>query len=101
VLGVKALMDFGLQASPCMTRRQSRREDHLEHDELACAVRPLHDHHHDIGNVHEGKICHIIEVEHRVLEENSWVLTRIYPAILSPNFGKIVNNSANLEDDDE
>jgi hypothetical protein len=51
--------------------------------------------------IHEGKICHIIEVEHRVLEENSWVLTRIYPAILSPNFGKIVNNSANLEDDDE
>jgi hypothetical protein len=34
-------------------------------------------------------------------EENGWVVTNIYPEELDPNLGERIDNSGDLEDDDE
>lgn len=59
-------------------------------DKLACAMLHLNDHYYDIGDVNEGELRHIIDVNHRVLEEKSWVITSIYPAKLGPTFGEFI-----------
>jgi hypothetical protein len=72
--------------------------------ELACATRscvmvmPLDHCYHDV--VHDnlmGKLCHVIDVELSVLDENSWMVSNIYPEDLDQNLGETVDNSGDLE----
>jgi hypothetical protein len=78
-------------------------------DELACATRscvmvmPLDHHYHDVvdNNQQMGKLCHVIDVEHWVLDENGWMVSNIYPEDLDQNLRETVDNSEDLEEDDE
>ena len=75
--------------------------------ELACATRycvlvmPLDLRYHDVeAGDEKSKLCHVIDVEHSVLEENGWAVASIYPEDLDPILGEIIDNSGDLEDED-
>jgi hypothetical protein len=65
-------------------------------------VMPLNHRYHDV--VHDGpmgKLCHVIDVEHSVLDENGWMVSNIHPEDLDQNLGETVDNSGDLEDGED
>jgi hypothetical protein len=74
-------------------------------NELVCATRsclmvmPLDHRFHDVMEDDQlGKLCHVIDVQHSVLEEDGWMVSNIYPEDLDQNLGETVDNSGDLED---
>jgi hypothetical protein len=75
--------------------------------ELACATRscvmvmPLDLCYHEVEEDDQmGKLCHVIDVEHSVLDENGWIVSNIYPKDLDQRLGETVDNFGDLEEDD-
>jgi hypothetical protein len=64
-------------------------------------VMPIDHRYHDVEEDDQmGKLCHVIDVEHSVLEENGWIVSNIYPEDLDQRLGETVDNSGDLEEDD-
>ena len=65
-------------------------------------VMPLdHRYHDELESNEMGKLFHVINVEHSLLDKNGWMVSNIYSEALDQNLGETVDNSGKLEEDDE